>query len=145
MSIPVVVIGFILLVPSILGILFGGLMLFGSAAAGPAAATSGEREVRTRLSAQRIPDRIIEDVVASNPIDDSRLVGLTPQQQSAVHEAQMTSSVNKIGAGAGTACGVGFALLMIVGSFVGGLLGWLLIMRKRVLQCARCGAVVAAS
>ena len=30
-------------------------------------------------------------------------------------------------------------------SFIGGLLGWLLVMRKRVLQCSVCGATVNAS
>ncbi len=51
----------------------------------------------------------------------------------------------------GTATGVaqvigsGFAIAIGIGSFVGGLLGWLLVMRKRVLQCNVCGAVVNAS
>jgi hypothetical protein len=43
----------------------------------------------------------------------------------------------------------GFAELLEIGfgiaSLVGGLLGWLLIMKKNVLQCHHCGAVVAAS
>ena len=41
--------------------------------------------------------------------------------------------------------GSGAAVAMGVGCFVGGLLGWLLVMRKRVLQCGLCGAVVNAS
>jgi len=32
-----------------------------------------------------------------------------------------------------------------ISSFIGGLLGWLLVMRKKVLQCDSCGAVIAAS
>jgi hypothetical protein len=36
-------------------------------------------------------------------------------------------------------------LVLIVLSFVGGLLGWLLVMKKAVLQCNNCGAVVPAS
>jgi hypothetical protein len=39
----------------------------------------------------------------------------------------------------------GFAIAIGIGSFVGGLLGWLLVMRKRVLKCNFCGAVVNAS
>ena len=39
----------------------------------------------------------------------------------------------------------GFAVALGIGSFVGGLLGWLLVMKKRVLQCDVCGAVVNAS
>lgn len=38
-----------------------------------------------------------------------------------------------------------FAISIGIDSFVGGLLGWLLVMRKRVLQCNVCGAVVNAS
>ncbi len=68
---PVVAIGFILLIPSILGMLFGVLMLFAT----------------------------------------------------------------------GVASSQTFTFVIIM-SFVGCLLGWLLIMRKRVLQCALCDAVV---
>ncbi len=32
-----------------------------------------------------------------------------------------------------------------IACFVGGLLGWLLVMRKRVLQCSYCSAVINAS
>jgi hypothetical protein len=37
-----------------------------------------------------------------------------------------------------------FAIFIGVASFVGGLLGWLLVMRKRVLKCSVCGATVSA-
>jgi hypothetical protein len=37
------------------------------------------------------------------------------------------------------------ALGLGISSFVGGLLGWLLVMKKRVLQCSVCGATVSAS
>jgi hypothetical protein len=37
------------------------------------------------------------------------------------------------------------AIALGIGSFVGGLLGWLLVMKKRVLQCSVCGATVSAS
>jgi hypothetical protein len=41
--------------------------------------------------------------------------------------------------------GGGFALFMGILCFVCGLLGWLLVMKKRVLQCSICGAVINAS
>ena len=37
------------------------------------------------------------------------------------------------------------AVALGIASFVGGLLGWLLVMRKRILQCDVCGAIVNAS
>ncbi len=41
--------------------------------------------------------------------------------------------------------GGSFAIALGIACFVGGLLGWLLVMRKRVLKCSVCGAVVNAS
>jgi len=145
MSGPVVVIGFILLIPSILGILFGVLMLVATGAASSQTSSSGEREIRARLVSLRVPDPIITEVVTGKSVSDAELVPLTYQQRAAVHDAQLSVSAQKLGAGAATVIAGGFSVFVIVASFVGGLLGWLLIMRKRVLQCARCGAVVPAS
>jgi len=46
---------------------------------------------------------------------------------------------------AGTIFGTGFFTLLLVLSFVMGALGWLMVMKKQVLQCTHCGAVVPAS
>jgi hypothetical protein len=148
MSGPAVVIGFILLVPSILGICFGGLtMLFtviGSAAA-PSTIDSQVQQVRTRLVSLEIPDDIVADVVAGKHVEENRLTLLTYPQRSAVHESELKISTAKGAPALAACCGGGFSVIIMIGSFVGGLLGWLLVMRKTVLQCFRCGAVVAAS
>jgi hypothetical protein len=39
----------------------------------------------------------------------------------------------------------GIFILFGIASLVGGLLGWLLVMKKDILQCSHCGAAVAAS
>ena len=39
----------------------------------------------------------------------------------------------------------GVAILFGISCFVGGIFGWLLIMKKRVLRCSICGAIVNAS
>lgn len=53
-----------------------------------------------------------------------------------------TDAAISSGAGAVSAVmSIGFALVFLVG----GLLGWLLIMKKQILQCNNCGAVIAAS
>ncbi len=145
MSGPVVAIGFILLIPSILGMLFGFLMLFATGVASSQTSASGEREIRARLVAKQIPEPIISEVATGKTVSDAELVSLTYEQRAAVHDAQLSASAQKVGAGAGTVIAGGFSLFVIIMSFIGGLLGWLLIMRKRVLQCPLCGAVVPAS
>ena len=86
MSAPVVVIGFIFLVPAILGLLPCGLLLIA--------------------------------YLLSFPLGfDIHLNGIT------------------------IALVFGFG----VASFIGGLLGWLLVMKKRVLQCSVCNATISAS
>lgn len=89
MSTPVVIIGYIILTPSVIGIIISALMLFGVISA------------------------------ASNSTDSASQ------------------------AGAGIAAGM--VIFFGIGCFVAGLLGWLLVMKKRVLQCSTCGAVVNAS
>ena len=148
MSGPAVIIGFILLIPSILGICFGGitmlLMLIGSAAA-PSTVETQAQQVKTRLVSLGVPNDIVEDVAAGKDIEDSRLRPLTYPQRSAVHESEVKMSSAKAAPALAACCGGSFSIMIIIGSFVGGLLGWLLVMRKTVLQCFRCGAVVAAS
>ena len=144
MSGPVVVIGFILLIPSVLGMLFGILTLVGIGMA-QSEAPSMDPKTRTRLEAQQVPEPVITQVAASKPIDEAQFTALTPQQRTAVRDAQSSVSAGKVRwRSAGVVAG-GLFIFVIVVSFVGGLLGWLLIMRKRVLQCARCGVVVPAS
>jgi hypothetical protein len=41
--------------------------------------------------------------------------------------------------------GGAFTIFWGIAFFVGGLFGWLLVMKKRVLQCSICGATVSAS
>ena len=147
MSGPAVVIGFILLVPSVLGILFGCLTflftIIGSSTA--PTADSQIQQVKTQLVSLRIPRDIVEDVAAGKRIDEIRLANLTPDQLMQVRAAELKVSTAKAVPGLAACCGGGFSVIVMIGSFVGGLLGWLLVMRKTVLQCFRCGAVVAAS
>ena len=57
------------------------------------------------------------------------------------------SSVSAIQSGvvAGAVVAGGFAIFLAVAFFAGGLLGWLLVMKKKVLYCTNCSAVVPAS
>ncbi len=150
MSAPVVVIGFILLIPSILGILLSAFMFFTVASTATRLNSKSDRE-RAIVAMQYadVPEAIIQAVL------DRDTAKVTEWENDAhppaymavrvVREEQSSLGAGAAGAGIGTAIGGGAAVLFGVCSFVGGLLGWMLIMRKRVLQCATCGAVVNAS
>lgn len=153
LSTPVVVIGYILLIPSVLGMLFGvfGILMTGSTVTQTSSQVSAsiEREARKELEAQAIPEQIITEIITSKPISDAEMSSLNPQQVSTIEATKLSFSSRKTGAGAGSVIAGGilgsFFIVVIVMSFIGGLLGWLLIMKRKVLQCAYCEAVVAAS
>jgi hypothetical protein len=86
---PAVAIGYILLIPSILGIAVCAILLIAFAIAGPALAGS---------------DPFLAIIISGGGVLAEILAG--------------------------------------VGCFIGGLIGWLLVMKKHVLQCDSCGAVV---
>src|SRR6059058_4314733 len=92
MSGPVVVIGFILLIPSVLGMLVGILMLFATGSASTQSSTSTEHDIRARLVARDVPEPIIAEVVASKPVGNTELASLNTQQRSAIHDAQLSVS-----------------------------------------------------
>ena len=160
MSPPVVAIGFLLLIPSVVGIA-GSLAILGASASlgsathqGP---SSSARNTAVRnLLQYDVPRNVINAVV----VGDERAIDnwlhrdinthgrVTYMQEEAVRRAQaelrQDSSGSHIEAAARLFGGVSSVVLGLI-SFVGGLLGWLLVMRKRVLQCGLCGAVVGAS
>jgi hypothetical protein len=145
MSGPAVVIGYILLIPSLLGMLIGFLVLLGTCTASTKVSATIEKEARTSLEAQKLPESIITEVIAGQTPSEAELAALTPAQRSAVDSVKLSLSASKVGAGAGTVVAGGVSLVIIITSFVGGLLGWLLVMKKTVLRCTHCQAVVAAS
>jgi hypothetical protein len=160
---PVVVfIGWILLIPSILGVGGAAIGFVTSLGAGSAAATAGQDELdRTRL--ERMTEQFGErfDQVAlpreyiSLAVETPEAVtaestkSLTPESRVVLE--QLVSMVNidrsagEIGGAAVAGLGAFFFAILGVGSLVSGLLGWLLVQKKRVLQCVKCSAVVAAS
>lgn len=143
MSGPAVVVGYLFLVPSALGVLFGLIMMFASGGATAAAADSARERVEADLRKAGVSDSVIADVLAQREVDTKELP--TYDQQFAVSTAEASLSGAKVGAGAAGVIGFGFAIFMIVGSFIGGLIGYLLTMKKQILQCGSCQAVVQAS
>jgi hypothetical protein len=153
MSGPAVAIGFILLIPSIVGILFSGFLLLGSASATHGASLQTKRQAIRDMREAGIPGQIINAVVygRNREVDEwlnadiSEHGRVTYVQEQAIKDAQSAIRTGYAGAGLGVLIGGGLAITIGITSFVGGLLGWLLVMRKRVLQCCLCGAVVNAS
>jgi len=145
MSTPVVIIGYILLVPSILGIITG-IVAFILTSTSVADVTSALNQTSSQiLTNAGVPKDIIDTVNTGTTLSPDQLAKLTPQQKQAVDSATIGKSAACCGLGiVASLAGFG-ALGAALISFIGGLLGWILIMKKRVLQCHKCGAVVAAS
>jgi len=186
MSGPAVAIGFILLIPSIAGMIFSGLILVGafsyqgngsrvtmpvqnasfqsafdanfrqscaksfmqrSAAAGISASLPlAERYCECALSTFK---QTSSETIAAHACFDRANDGTLDTLGPGVDDFYSGNTASEGHAGEGDSLfrviGSVSAVALGVASFVGGLLGWLLVMRKRVLQCDTCGAVVSAS
>lgn len=192
---PAVAIGFILLIPSIIGMIFSALILLGVIAVSGAGMT--HVQTRSNRPAQSVLDANFRESCAKNfKVGYERAAGapasmaLTEQVcecalsafketgsetvavQTCTEQAEEGTlsaperdvsefyaddvSNQTPGSTADKEPSAAFlglfgflgsisAIAMGITSFVGGLLGWLLVMRKRVLQCDLCGAVVNAS
>ena len=147
MSTPVVIIGYLLLTPSVLCMLasFFLFLRFGASIGSVSAAV--EYAVRREMLAASVPVDIMEAVMSTRSVALEALPALTEAQQSAVRNAQtsLSMSVSSNAASNETLLTGGLLLAAFVFAFVGGLAGWLLIMEKQVLECDHCGAVIAAS
>jgi hypothetical protein len=148
MSGPAVVIGFILLVPSILGVLFSaGMLLFVTVEGGDSALQTRNAAI-TEMRQHDVPERIIGQVVDNPEMDISQFIqddDMNMASYSWLKDADLKLLSSNRALGLGVVLGDGFLITLGIASFVGGLIGWLLVMRKRVLQCDLCGAVVNAS
>ncbi len=143
MSGPAVVVGYLFVAPSVLGVILGIILMIVSGGATASAASTAHEEVSTSLRSQGIEETVIVAVLAGEQVDEGTLG--TYEQRAAVSSAKSRLAGAEVGAGAAAALSFGFALFMIVGSFVGGLIGYLLTMKKKILQCTSCEAVVQAS
>jgi hypothetical protein len=143
---PSVTIGYILLIPSLLGIAFS-IVFFVISMAGAASVAQEKISATTlqRLHDTNVPAGIVATLEAGKKPSDADKAGLTPDQSAAVSTAETEVQSRTGAAGCLGACGTGMAATIGVLSFIGGLLGWLLVMKKRVLVCSACSAVTNAS
>ncbi len=145
MSPVVVLIGYIILLPSILGMAIGGLTLAATGEVTVEAIEETRVDAENRLQRAGIPPALITKVVDSQAITAADRAGLSQEQLRILDEVDLQVVASNAGTGIGAAMAGGFSVFLILSSFVGGLLGWLLVMKKKVLQCTSCQAVVAAS
>jgi hypothetical protein len=142
---PAVTIGYILLIPSLLGVLLSLFFLVASWVGAAAAATELSPVTSEALRTTGVPPELQQKLEQGHPVTESEMTSLTPVQRSAIESANRQRAASVAGSGCAAACGTGLAGVGVVLSLVGGLVGWLLVMKKRVLKCNRCGATVAAS
>lgn len=139
MSAPVVVIGFIFLIPSILGMIASALMLCGSVISSGMEANRIRNEARAQMQNDGVPESVIAATLEGKEVPLESL-----EERTSVRFAEDKLRTINVANGFGLLFD-GWFIAAGIASFVGGLLGWLLVMKKRVLQCSVCGAVVNAS
>lgn len=147
MSGPAVTIGYVLLIPSILGILFS-IGFFLVTMAGAASVVNQDKLTPATVQNLRnvqVPTEMIAQLEKGEHPSAESKVALTAEQATAVSAAESEADARMAAGGCFGACGTGMAAIMAVVSFVGGLIGWLLVMKKQVLVCSACSAVTNAS
>lgn len=140
MSSMVVLIGYILLVPSLIGIAISLLIMLGVGSAATQIPAL-KQQVTQNMQNAGVPAAIMDKVIKGEVIGFTELLVLPENQQNVVRSSQGKLA----GAGLGTVLGGGASICLGIASLIGGLGGWLLVMKKKVLQCNVCGAVIAAS
>ena len=138
----VVAIGWVLLIPSILGILVA-ILFFLTSVVGGAGAANEISSSRTSMQEADIPlpiqDKVIDEGYSSLTSEDRK--ALTPEQR----QVLAGRAAGQAGVALAGGLGATSSICLGISSFIGGLIGWLLVMKKRILKCTSCGAVVAAS
>jgi hypothetical protein len=142
---PVAAIGYIFLIPSVLGMLIGLIMLFATCSAAKRVGDETNTGYQTAIASidGLNPTQVssLKAVVMAPSSDSLQSMGLNADLIERVNSAWSIRSGGQAGAGIGAGLAGGFALFAIVGSFVGGLLGWLLTMKRKVLLCRLCNGV----
>jgi hypothetical protein len=138
-SVVVVLIGYLLLVPSLLGVAFGTLGVIERESTAESSASSARNETLHVLQAAEIPSRVIHSVLSLEDCDAGDLAALSDEQRETVGAARRYWSARK--RGTPVSCSGDPWLLMAVMSLTGGILGSCCLLKKTVLQCMTCAAV----
>lgn len=137
----VVLIGYILLVPSVIGILIAAAGVVGVGFSSSAFMHRDRATVQGQLQRAGVPTSVLTKVIASKSLAVADTARLGSRQRTAIRNAQAALTDSS----AETAIAGGLFVVFGIASLVGGLLGWVLVMKKAVLQCNVCDATIAAS
>ena len=145
MSGPVVVMGYLFIVLALLCAIGGTFGLVDSSAV--AAELPGRLAARSKstLRSIAVPAPTIEKVVSGEELSASDRSALSEQQHEAIDLARRLNSLTGISEGLRILLVAGLSILCLAAAFEACLVGCLLVMEKRVLQCLTCGAVTPAS
>jgi hypothetical protein len=145
-----VAIGFFLLIPCFLLLCFALLLgALGTAATGSASVKVTERakqDAVTKLRAvEGISPIVVSNFQATGRIYDASLATLEPAQREQVQQIQSSYDAQVAGAAVGTGFaalfGGGLILVMFIIAIPGLIIGFLLILRKKVWKCQVCGYI----
>ncbi|MBX3364600.1 MAG: hypothetical protein KF866_07525 [Phycisphaeraceae bacterium] len=135
---PAVLVGYILVIPSVIGIAIGVLlMLLGGVSS---VSSANVDNLRRELRSANIPINIVDKIAAGTDLTRAEKRSLSAQQIRVIDDAIAKHNTTILAAGIAPPLGLGIA----ISSLVGGTLGYLLIMKKHVLRCAYCSAEFAA-
>ena len=154
----VVFIGYLIIIPSVIGLLLGltSLGAAGAAVGGVASAVEDYEQEgysedfdREALLEVGLSEDLIEDFFENDYVlSEESMELLNDEQKFAIELAQAGKIGSDIGVAAGAAAGAavagGAALLgggMVIFTLIGTAIGWYLIMKKWVLKCKTCGAI----
>lgn len=142
---PVVVIGYILLIPSlIMALSFGGCSIAAIAFAANTGSSLHDGQVASLVELgveQADAEELIEDP-ESTPLDSEKYSPeLITEARAHAETLNNDETVTVVGQGIGAF----FMGIIALAFFISGVVGWLLVMKKKILQCNNCQAVVNAS
>lgn len=143
-STPVVIIGWLFLIPSLMGVGCGALGLMATSTATTETASGITEQYRESLEKiDGLSASQVREIIDMEPYSEAQLpaLGLSKSQARRVDSAHTTMVAGGAGAALGSGMMGGASIFMMISSFVGGLLGWLLIMRKKVIACNLCKGI----
>ena len=123
---PVVAIGYLVLIPSLLGVLF----CFGIVVAS--------------LKKAGVPRELQKKLQEGHSISEKEIAGLNPDQKLEVLSANSAIIRSEAENGLFAMCGTSMALAAVIPFLLGGLIGWILVTKNPVLMCNCCRATISA-